>query len=521
MPTLPCSFAPVGAAVASMLLSPSHSGSLYDADDVAMGLNVAAGVYKNTMSGVNSTLLLRAFAHGADEYVMQYDVAFGCSGDGNVLYVRRRRHGGRHGGRTLLLGRFSSMEAAKRAKVVPWHVEMGDSARSGLIKYHEDSQKASKKRPAVDVSPDEEGVANENSPPRPPLVSIQPSTTAQQVKQSPTPSVIHYVLDGRAGKMAIPANGLLLVRKMRENLEPLTYTDTEEAKYKRVRTRFTAASYGSVSVWIPARASLVGSNHLSRIECESSRSRRFYRRFSKKQCMLSPASMRVITAFSLHNSGGSDEGTVTALAAAFWVISYEMGKALTPKQLGQGTPSESLLRKWESRYAADCFICKCHKMKKNGTKYLHYSGDHGHRKGQDSLVKGWSYASWDKNGKRVIDFLCSDIDKCGHTTEEVVLGVKKAFDRIKLLVPTVMCISSEGDAGGGGSVQSTFGGFIDKGILEDFARFINCLMHALSKCLQRASEAVFGKQGMGQNSYLQNDILNCKSVQAHQGGRRH
>ena len=132
-------------------------------------------------------------------------------------------------------------------------------------------------------------------------------------------------------------------------------------------------------------------------------------------------------------------------------------------------------------------------MKKNGTKYLHYSGDHGHRKGQDSLVKGWSHASWDKNGKRVIDFLCSDIDKCGHTTEEIVLGVKKAFDRIKLLVPTVMCISSEGDAGGGGSVQSTFGGFIDKGILEDFARFINCLMHALRKCLQRASEAVFGK----------------------------
>ena len=28
-------------------------------------------------------------------------------------------------------------------------------------------------------------------------------------------------------------------------------------------------------------------------------------------------------------------------------------------------------------------------------------------------------------------------------------------------------------------------------------------MHALSKCLQRACEAVFGKQGMGQNTCLQ------------------
>ena len=102
---------------------------------------------------------------------MQYDVAFGCSGDRNVLYVQRRRRGGRHGGRTLLLRRFLSMEAAKRAEVVPWHVEMGDSARLGLIKYLDDSQKASKKRPVVDVSPDEGREANENSPSRPPLVS--------------------------------------------------------------------------------------------------------------------------------------------------------------------------------------------------------------------------------------------------------------------------------------------------------------------------------------------------------------
>ena len=45
--------------------------------------------------------------------------------------------------------------------------------------------------------------------------------------------------------------------------------------------------------------------------------------------------------------------------------------------------------------------------------------------------------------------------------------------------------------------------FHSNGVLEEFARFINCLMHALSKCLQRACKAVFGKQGMGQNSCLQ------------------
>ena len=194
--------------------------------------------------------------------------------------------------------------------------------------------------------------------------------------------------------------------------------------------------------------------------------------------------MRTFTACTLHNSGGSDEGTAFTLAAAFWVASHEMGKALSPKQLGHGSPSETFLSDWEKRYAAKCFTLKCFKMRQNNTKYLHYSGDHGHRKGQDSLVKGWSYASWNKHGERVIDFLCSDIDKCGHSSKEVVAGINKSFNCIQMLVPGVKCISSEGDAGGGGSVQSTFDDLIVANVLEDSSRFINCLLHGYSKALQ-------------------------------------
>ena len=124
-------------------------------------------------------------------------------------------------------------------------------------------------------------------------------------------------------------------------------------------------------------------------------------------------------------------------------------------------------------------------------KHIHYTGDHGHRQGQDSLVKGWSYAAYDKDGNRFVDFLCTDVDKCGHSTGEVVVGVEKSFDRIKMLVPGVKCVSSEGDAGGGGSVQATFDPLVSKGVFESYARFINCLLHAWSRCLQRVCEAVF------------------------------
>ena len=143
----------------------------------------------------------------------------------------------------------------------------------------------------------------------------------------------------------------------------------------------------------------------------------------------------MIIALTLHNSGGSDEGTAATLATVFWAASVEMGKPLSPKQLGCGSLSESLLHSWEIRYAAQCFVGKCHRMRQQGVQYVHFSGDHGRIKGQDSLVKGWRYAAWDKNGNRFVDFLCSDIDKCGHSAEEVVVGIKKAFQRIKMLVP--------------------------------------------------------------------------------------
>ena len=49
-------------------------------------------------------------------------------------------------------------------------------------------------------------------------------------------------------------------------------------------------------------------------------------------------SMRVITAFGLQNAGGSDEGIAAIVAETFMAASIEMGKPLTSKQLGYGSP---------------------------------------------------------------------------------------------------------------------------------------------------------------------------------------
>ena len=99
-------------------------------------------------------------------------------------------------------------------------------------------------------------------------------------------------------------------------------------------------------------------------------------------------------------------------------------------------------------------------------KHIHYASDHGHRQGQDSLVKGWSYAAFDKDGNHFVDFLCTDIDQCDRSTGEVVVGNKKTFGRIKMLVLEAMCVSSESDAGDIGSVQALFDLLASKDVFE-------------------------------------------------------
>ena len=68
------------------------------------------------------------------------------------------------------------------------------------------------------------------------------------------------------------------------------------------------ARFRSTSSWIPSRSSIVGSNYLSRLKFDSAGFKNFYRSFIGKRCGFSDQSMRIITAFTLQNSGGLDKG---------------------------------------------------------------------------------------------------------------------------------------------------------------------------------------------------------------------
>ena len=161
MPTLPKSLAAVRSAVASTLLSSEHAGNLYSVVDIADTLNIVADVERNAAitTKVDANLIRRAFAHPDDEFVLQYESYFGCRRNKNVLYARRPVRTARSEAGVFAIGRFSSMEVAKRANVVRWEVSM-DDARAGLVQFLEESSKhrgLKKKRAAADISPEDSG----------------------------------------------------------------------------------------------------------------------------------------------------------------------------------------------------------------------------------------------------------------------------------------------------------------------------------------------------------------------------
>ena len=76
------------------------------------------------------------------------------------------------------------------------------------------------------------------------------------------------------------------------------------------------------------------------------------------------------------------------------------------------------------------------------------------------------------------------MDKCGHTTNNVVAAVERSFTKVKKIHTEAKILAIEGDNGGGGAVSKTHHGLVQAGVMEASTRYINCLVHALNKCIE-------------------------------------
>jgi hypothetical protein len=211
---------------------------------------------------------------------------------------------------------------------------------------------------------------------------------------------------------------------------------------------------------------------------------------------------RIFTAMSTFGYGCSDEGTRFIMGGALSALFNEVGLEFEGEQVSNVVPSKDTLKKWEINLATDCLFGLCWELKEAKVTQLGITTDHGHRKGQDHLVKLLSFPSITSTGDLTIEFMCLNVDSAGHKTEEAasaisddvsaLLEILRRFvgDDVKLSVIT-------GDAGGGASVQNLHPELQKIGTMDEWSKKLSCDLHNLNKAFEIACTSAWGGQGIG------------------------
>ena len=84
--------------------------------DVNMAENVEINAANTTK--VDTNLLRCAFAHPNNKFVLKYESYFGCRRNKHLLYARRSVRTAQSKAGVFIIGRFSSMEVAKRTNII-------------------------------------------------------------------------------------------------------------------------------------------------------------------------------------------------------------------------------------------------------------------------------------------------------------------------------------------------------------------------------------------------------------------
>ena len=311
-----------------------HSGRLYSAEDISVALNLAANAKgnQNISTQIDAELLARHFSGGEDDYSLQYDEAFRYEGDKSVLHCRRVRLSSTK--RATYLGRFTSHEAGLAAHVVPFNIGLSADSTVELVQFLEDKSKLSKSKkkkkrksePTVDDDANKQqrtevalaseveeannvvsGLDGENG-----STTTSPESTAEgedtaiassndgtieEVSTTETdddlPDVLHYILNGRAGKITRPKITTVSREEMVSNLQPLTYEDTSAAIKRRRKRIYFADEYGAVQYWTPAGITGYAANHLVGLRKKAGIANKLAKIFKGKQCTFSDAFLRI------------------------------------------------------------------------------------------------------------------------------------------------------------------------------------------------------------------------------------
>jgi hypothetical protein len=266
---------------------------------------------------------------------------------------------------------------------------------------------------------------------------------------------------------------------------------------------------GTQSCWVPKTHKLIRKNVLTQLRANDKCMKALIDLFSKAKCTWDTKARQIFTSFSSFGYGCSDEATAFIMTGTLLAVFGQVGIDISGEQVAKTIPSRATLSNWEVATAVDCLFGECGEMKDAGVTRLGITTDHGHRKGQDHLVKLLSYPTKKDDGSLTISHLCLNVDSAGHSADEASDAIAKSVSfytdilkeqndgkEVKLSVIT-------GDSGGGASVQQLHPKLITNKTMCKYSKRLACDLHNMNKALEVACVETWGKQGIGHRTPYQ------------------
>ncbi len=530
-----CQRATRKAVVDILLNSTSLRGQFHEVDALVKILGWKCGIV-----GIDDDTILRAFKCSDNAYSVELkDMGVGHDGD-DVLYVYKNYQIA-DGTRITTMGVFESVEVARSIDIADpkqrdgllqnTSVQLDDALERQL---RTELAKAAKGKARKEEGADEKrpSSAKEEQPPQKRTRIPTPDTTSEQTDMHDVAATATIAIGDKSRTLTIAVGSPLYNALLEQfnldseeeaanedvNCASETAGEVRSENTREYRTTCRDVTVGSHTMYeVPSHCEVVCKNHLSQLKANSAcidRLRKLFKKVKSKtddpekdreRCALSDTSLLFLAGASLQNSGGSDNGTVTVIAATMTVLLKEMGvDDISAECIANACPSETTIAEYEYHLATHCMLLATELIKSTESKSICLTSDKGHRKGSNHLVKTAHVAAKNmETGERTLNHIVIDVDECGGTSEDAAAAIKHGLKPYKKLIPDLRVQGLTGDSGGGGSVQTLVGPLKGLGVMDKDGKHVGCDMHAFAKPLEKGGEYAMGKQGLGQNTVFQ------------------
>ena len=321
---------------------------------------------------------------------------------------------------------------------------------------------------------------------------------------------LYYILDGRGGFINYPEGvACVLDHELMDGLQELPEGKGDDYNQNEIRrTRaYELCAYGATQYFLPAGASSGANNHQVRKEGSHDIIKELHDLFTGEQSGFGEEAKRIAAAFNVQGYGASDEATEMMAVGWTKALLHQLGisdKDISAADIAKGCPSRRTNVRSEASLAADCMIVVLQEIIDDEAKHFALITDHGKRSGLEHFVKILVWAGWEDKEKtrKIIKFHCLDVDTSAHDADGCAEAVKNSLEEFSGLDGFKVTVIT-GDAGGGASVHNLLPALVKANVVDADTAKINCLMHALNKCLEAAGQDTFGQQGMNKRTPYQ------------------